>query len=420
MTWPGRVHDVVDALPDIDSIDLRELLHRLSLLSVRGLATMYDARSRSFPHTLRGSFGDHPPVTRGMSVRYTAIAALGLSRTDPSTARDVLGGQDVSVLVPGTLGLALAGRDPGALALSVWAALEVGTSSGDEVLRDQRERLSRALDRLVEHAHAAVPTPTVEYAWTLMALLAARESLLVAELPGGAEQFAEEADRAARRLLVAQAPTGLFPHSLPPDRLGRFRAHVACFPDQAYSIQALVQYAAVTGDRAALDAASRCADRLAALQGEQGQWWWHYDWAKGSAVEGYPVYSVHQHGLAPMALLELWEAGGADHRAAVARGLGWLVRHPETAEDLIADELGVVWRKVGRREPSKFVRKVRSAASARSPALRLPWLDVVFPPGRVDRECRPFELGWLLYAWQPEGLLVSPDGDLSLRLSRTS
>jgi hypothetical protein len=27
------------------------------------------------------------------------------------------------------------------------------------------------------------------------------------------------------------------------------------------------------------------------------------------------------------------------------------------------------------------------------------WLDLIFPPGVVDRECRPFELGWLLYAW---------------------
>jgi hypothetical protein len=86
----------------------------------------------------------------------------------------------------------------------------------------------------------------------------------------------------------------------------------------------------------------------------------------------------------------------------------------------MSDELGVVWRKVGRREPSKLVRSARSAASASRPGLRLPWLDVVFPPGPVDRECRPFELGWLLYAWQPKGLLVSPDGDVSPQLTHMS
>src|SRR6185312_9814102 len=116
------------------SVDLRELLSRLSRVSVRGLATMYEPRSRSFPHTLRGGVGDRPPVARGMSVRYTAVAALGLSRTDSSTARDVLGGNDVAALLPSVLGLALAGRDAGALALSVWAALEVGDAQGEEVL----------------------------------------------------------------------------------------------------------------------------------------------------------------------------------------------------------------------------------------------------------------------------------------------
>jgi len=118
----------------------------------------------------------------------------------------------------------------------------------------------------------------------------------------------------------------------------------------------------------------------------------------------------------------LWEAGGMDHRAAVARGLGWVVRHPETAADLIADDVGVVWRKVGRREPSKFVRKARSAVSATTaaPGLRWPWLDVVFPPGRVDRECRPFELGWLLYAWQPQATSASSDETLSAELSGRS
>jgi hypothetical protein len=420
MTWLGRVHDLVDALPEIHSIDPRDLLDRLSRLSVRGLARMYDPRSQSFPHTLRGGTGHAPPVARGMSVRYTAIAALGLSRADPSARREVLAGQDLPVLVPSILGLSLAGRDPGALALSVWAALEVGARRGDQVLPSEFERLSRGVDRLIEHARTAAPVPTVEHAWTLAALLAAEEARVLADTDRGAEHLAEEVDRAAGRLMAAQAPTGLFPHHLPPDRLGRLRSHVACFADQAYSIQALVRYAVVTGDWGALEAAGRCADRLAALQGDRGQWWWHYDWANGTVVERYPVYSVHQYGLAPMALLELWEAGGVDHRAAVAGGLAWLATHPETSSELISDELGVIWRKVGRRDPSKFVRIARSAASAKGRGADLPWLDVVFPPGSVDRECRPFELGWLLYAWPADTLVTTADGDVPAQLFRRS
>jgi hypothetical protein len=177
---------------------------------------------------------------------------------------------------------------------------------------------------------------------------------------------------------------------------------VGCFADQVYSIQALARYAAATGDERALAAAERGAERITALQGDEGQWWWHYDWRHGTVVERYPVYSVHQHAMAPMALMELREAGGPDHREAVAKGLGWLLERPESAAELIADDLGVVWRKVGRRDPHKMVRKLRSAASSAQPELRLTWLDVLFPPGPIDRECRPYELGWLLYAWNAE------------------
>ena len=70
-------------------------------------------------------------------------------------------------------------------------------------------------------------------------------------------------------------------------------------------------------------------------------------------VEAFPVYSVHQHAMAPMVLLDLLEAGGNDHRAEVAAGLAWLDEHPEVSEELISDEAGLVWRKVGRRSRAR-------------------------------------------------------------------
>jgi hypothetical protein len=407
LSWPGRVRDVMTVVPEVQSLDVRSLLERLSKLSIRGLAEMYDPRTRSFPQTLRARGVDVPPVVEGMSVRSTAIAAMGLSRVDPRTRRHVLGGQDLSELLPGILGLALAGRDRGAIALSVWAATEIGSTGPDTVL-GERERIARAVDRLLGSVRTEAPVPTVDHAWTLVSLVGAARTHGLAELAGG-EDLAEAVDRAAERLLAAQGPTGLFPHFLPSDRLSRLRSHVGCFADQVYPIQALARYAAATGNGRALAAAGRCADRIVALQGDQGQWWWHYDWRHGTVVECYPVYSVHQHAMAPAALLELQEAGGPDHRAAVAEGLGWLLERPESAADLIADDLGVVWRKVGRREPGKIVRRVRSAASSRQPDLRMTWLDRVFPPGRVDRECRPYELGWLLYAWHADHPLEPPD-----------
>jgi hypothetical protein len=152
-------------------------------------------------------------------------------------------------------------------------------------------------------------------------------------------------------------------------------------------------------DPSALQAAGRCAARICELQGPAGQWWWHYDVRDGRVVEGYPVYSVHQHAMAPMALFELHEAGGADFLQATSDGVGWLSGHPEVEEQLVCPALNVIWRKAGRREPGKLVRALSAASTAIRQGLHVPGLNLMFPPSRIDHECRPYELGWLLYAW---------------------
>jgi hypothetical protein len=208
-------------------------------------------------------------------------------------------------------------------------------------------------------------------------------------------------NEAILRLTSRLGPGGTYPHLLDRRRRRSWRGHVGSFADQVYPLQALARAAALTGNRQLLHAANRTADRICQVQGEAGQWWWWYDARNGDVVEAFPVYSVHQHAMAPMVLLDLWEAGGHDHRAEVAAGLGWLDRHPEVAEELISDETGLVWRKVGRREPRKAARALAAATTGVRPGWHLPGVDRLMPPTLVDHECRPYELGWLLYAWLP-------------------
>ena len=110
---------------------------------------------------------------------------------------------------------------------------------------------------------------------------------------------------ATTRLLREQSPAGLWAHVLPARSQPRWRAHVGSFADQVYPLQALARAARLTGSPDALDAANRTAARICSLQGAAGQWWWHYDSRNGQVVEPYPVYSVHQHAMAPMVLLDL-------------------------------------------------------------------------------------------------------------------
>jgi hypothetical protein len=118
-----------------------------------------------------------------------------------------------------------------------------------------------------------------------------------------------------------------------------------------------------------------------------------------TVVEGYPVYSVHQDAMAPMALFDLAEAGGDDHLEAIRRGLAWMIDAPEIGRSLIDENETLIWRKVGRSDPRKLVRKLRALARRLDRDSELAWLDRMFPAATVDWESRPYHLAWVLYAF---------------------
>jgi len=357
-------------------LNAQPLIDDLLSIAVRGLSQIGGQSVTEVPQTYRGvQTADGPRLeAQGTNLRYAAIAALGLGRMAEDIQRAALGGRTAAEFALECQSAAMRQTEPGAAALSLWAAAEVGGAADSGLLAP----LAAALDG---------PVDTVVASW-----------ILTAAVGVGAEADRLR-DRAAQRLLEHRGTAGIFPHTLPPAR--GVRGHVGCFADQVYPVQALARLHTATGRPEHLAAANETARRIVDLQGDHGQWWWHYDHRDGSIIEGFPVYSVHQHGMAPMALLELAEAGGHDLADAVQRGVGWLLAHPECMEPLIAPELGVVWRKVGRREPAKASRAVGALTTSIRPGLHLPGLDRLMPPGRVDYECRPYELGWLLYAWGP-------------------
>jgi hypothetical protein len=357
-----------------------ERISSLIRLAVQGLAIMYQPEGEYFPHTMRGVRSAEGPALRpeGDNLRYAAIVALGVARLPVLTQKHILAGDDASQLARTVVGRVIGNQDPGAIALAAWSAAEVAGEFADELFEDLRLRLA-----------SNAPMPTVAASWALSAAIAARKL-------GDTSAIASTL---AARLLAAARPIGVFPHQLPAGAQSKIRRHIGCFADQVYPIQALSRWFVVAGDRAARAVANRCAQVIVDQQGSDGQWWWHYDVRDGSVVEGFPVYSVHQHAMAPMALHELHEAGGDDHHAAIALGLRWLDTHPEVIEELISERLDVVWRKVGRHEPRKIVRRAAALTTAAIKGLHLPLINRVWPPGRIDYECRPYELGWLLYAW---------------------
>lgn len=370
---------------------LHALAERLLAVAEAGLPGMYLPGSDTFVFTRAGTAapdGSWHLEQRGTSTRYAAITALGARFLPEDRQRAVLGGHTAEEFTGLLVQRLPAVRNLGDAALIAWAAAETG-----------HPKLSDALERVAALDEPGRPQYTVEAAWVLSALAAARGTVDV-----------ESRLTAARdRLLRARIGNSpLFPHATGPGLVPWYRSHVACFADQTYPLQALARAHASGADPEALAASEACATRICALQGDGGQWWWHYDARRAGVVEGYPVYSVHQHAMAPTALFDLADAGGTDFAASIRSGLRWMTEVPELTrsaeagavpEPLILDELGVTWRKVYRGDPKKAVRAARGLTTRVVPAARLTPLDRVFRPASVDRECRPYEFGWMLFAW---------------------
>jgi hypothetical protein len=341
---------------------------------------MFCSEERMFIYQLIRS-GDRL-VSQGLSHRYTAIAVIGLAGEDSSVVHNILNAtslHDICEHLVKDIGRV---ENLGDTALTLWACIASGYSNYDDVI----DALHRV--RPAETSH-----PTVELAWTLDALCLEQDRRLY-----------QLQDTIAQRLIRSfNGRSRVFPHMIGASG-DRLRSHISCFADMVYPIHGLANFARKRGDQSALAAARRCADLICELQGRSGQWWWHYDYRTGRVVEPYPVYSVHQDAMAPMALFALDEAGGGNHSDEIARGLDWIYSPAEVSQPLVDKSADLIWRKVGRREPRKASRYVQAAASRLGSSLRMPGLDKIFPADRVDYEDRPYHLGWVLFAWNRKRL----------------
>jgi hypothetical protein len=348
-------------------------LQELRQLALSGLPRMYPGSDGLFAFRVRPTSAGL--VREGVSRRYTAITAIGLATESEASAAQ-LGGITARGLCERLTRDVTEVGNLGDVALTLWACGATGHGDRDA-----------AATRLRQLRPEAALQPTVEVAWALTALCIATDPSL-----------AGLRDDLASRLIASLEGGSVFPHVLQGQR--GLRDHVACFADMVYPIQALSLHFRATGHRPSLDAALLAAELICKRQGPAGQWWWHYDRRTGEVVEGYPVYAIHQDSMAPMALLAIQEVSGRDFHEPIARGLAWLASSPELRGLSLVDRAaGIVWRKVGRREPGKLTRYAQAVASGLHPRLRLPLADSLFPPGTIDYEDRPDHLGWVLHAF---------------------
>lgn len=344
-------------------------------LCLSGLGQALNARTSIYDRQLRDKTWQATLGTEDLT--STAICLIGIDRAgiDPGS---------IGLNVDQTLGalIDLAGRHQyhGGLGLVVWA----NAVCEGPPLEDLLDRSGTPLNDLPAFI---APLTTMETAWLTSGLIHEWKRT-------GAETTRQLAVQATALLHERQhAQTDLMVHataSAPANH--RVRKGIANFADQIYSVQAFAFAANAFGDEQSLDAAEACAARLVEFQGRLGQWWWHYNAPAGHVAQRYPVYAVHQHGMAPMALSALAAAGGTDHTAAADLSRAWLT-HNELDVNLIDSQAETIWRDI---EPDEgrfrtLARRLQSVAG---------WKPSESEPPRfkINFETRPYEWAWCLYA----------------------
>ena len=355
--------------------DVGGLVH----LSVQGLARMFDLEKQLFCYRLKGLSAGLE--VEGLSHRYTMMSLLGLHRLEaagigrsPVNVRSTLAGLCRSVSWIDNIG---------DLGLLLWLCAVVSPG--------ELEACYRTLDvpEALSHFSDAREKRTMELAWFLSGLAHAAMAGGYT-LPG----LTDLAVRTYSYLVRNQGDYGIFGHiGTNASFSGVIRGRIGSFADQVYPIYALAKFGQVFQNQQALERAQVCAEVICRAQGTLGQWWWHYDAGTGKVCERYPVYSVHQDGMAPMALLAVSEATGLDFSEFLYRGLAWIHGQNELDLDLRDTSRGLIWRCIYRQKSYKMYSDELKKFLWPQKSIR------IVPDLMVLYECRPYHLGWLLYAF---------------------
>lgn len=344
--------------------------------AIRGHHAMFDPNTGIFCDRLVRDGNGWKQV--GVSPRYSLMCYLGLHRAEKAGMKTGFHAADLTRKVaqaPEKL------NNLGDIGCLVWAVAEI---TPDQLPNLWRKLNPEAiLDRYADGQNGS----TMELAWLLTGLSYAR---IAGQNVAGLDSLA---DKTFARLMQNRGASGLFGHlSRRAGMHGRVRGHIGSFADQVYPTIALSVMSQALKRNDVRDLALATARKVCSLQGPLGQWWWHYNSDRGTVVSTYPVYSVHQHAMGPMMLFAAMDASGVDFSANIYKGLEW-IRNNELGIDMREMTAPLVWRAIAQTSAGKWKTRVTATVN--------PGAAVKSKPGKLAlvAECRPYELGWMLYAF---------------------
>jgi hypothetical protein len=326
----------------------------------------------------RPSPGVEPVENRdggGTALRAGAVVLLGLLRADEMGVPHPFSTGSLRTRVLG--GLSGESSGAGELGIALWAESRADGGAVSEITGLITRQVSKRLERI----------PLEDLAWLVSGLTEASTRT------GGGDEIARLLDRSEAELFDRMVPeTGLAE-----DLHHRIGSGLTPAAGQFHALIALDQLVRARRGETASAHAQKLATALIALQRENGSWPGVVDPQRGEAAALYPVLTVTQVALAPIALGVAREQGlKGDFGAAISASLGWARGGNPLEFDLVHEDESRLDRGiVPRREPGAVARGISSAARRLRGGLTEP------DPERLilDPDVSSEDLGWVLEAW---------------------
>jgi len=352
-----------------------ECLSPLAVYALKGLNNAWMPEQRCWSHAFRPQIASPNISVPSSDVYYSLNVLLGLSRL-PDKGKCVT--NETEEIFNGLCHrmLSLPVRVY-AYGMALWAAAELGFELSGPVIDK--------IDSLLRN----------EKSWSRWR--AQDVGLLISGLSNMAvhskrwEKPTESLKKYSDRYL-SSAKSGLFY-----DSATSLRRQFSTFATHVYMMLANFHYGESFGHDPSIRRALECVDALSRVQGAHGEWPWFYHTPSGRVMDMYPVYSVHQDGMAPAYLHYAILHAHSTARNQIIKGFEWVFGENEMGVSMLSPDYGIIHRSQMRNEYlGRYKRAFRAIAKWIS---RAKAMSVGAGKLKINMECRSYHLGWILWSF---------------------
>jgi hypothetical protein len=355
-------------------------LGELGSASATLLRSMYDPDTALFPFSSRlGDRGVEHTFDHPHTIRYTINTLLGIQRAAASDGDDPLL-RGSGPMVDRFLALHLdQTSNPADLGLLLLLLAEGGHD--EELLGDLVDRISTTFANRPAGAFTLQELGWMLWGSSVAARLGAPRA---EELAHGVFSLVDERFVDSESLLARH-------------NLSRHRSRVVSFGGTVYFLRSAYEYGLLSGVRRPARLFESGVAKMLRLQGPRGEWPWMISVRTGIPLDFYPVFGVHQDSMAMLFLLPALDDGLVEDASAISRSLAWSLGDNELGEPMYGRDRFFAYRSIRRDQP--FFRQRRFARSLARAVVDRPGSLTGGQGLVVNRECRSYHLGWILYAW---------------------